>query len=318
MAKPILAAIYGPPGRGKSVASIRAFSNGLFLGPPNAFLPARTFLGINLGSREKEIYKFSDIFSYLEKLPELKKVKELVISDVSILLDAEYKHLKKSKSEGGMGIVGWDIYTEIEKLFSNALEIIRELPQHTIMEFHEMPAKTVNKTGKVESSTFIAACPQVPGLKLPPTLSGYFDTVAQVVPYPEDTIGKFIWPFCLSVAPSEEATRKDRNSVFPPFFPLNVREPLLLNGLAIERAEEVKWLDDAIEPVARNLLALRLSNELTKPTVSEILKEVLSTHKDKDNKHVRWLINDCFDRAEVLYYKQTESETLINNILKGI
>jgi len=314
----ILLAQYGPSGRGKTVASIRAFSAGLFIGPANSFLPAKTFLGIDLGKREKVIQKFSDLFPYLDQLNDSKAIKQVVISDVSILLEAEYKHIRLPKSEGGMGIMGWDTYTEIERQFGLALEKIRALPQDFILEFHEAYAREVKKTGKIEASVFIPACPQVPGQRLPSTLPGYFDTVAQVVLNPEDSIGKFIWPFCLSVAPVEDAARKDRNSVFPDYFPLNIREPLLLNGLDIQRHETVKWLDDAIEPVATNIFALKTSGELTKEAVSELLRDVLVKHKDKDTKHVRWLINDSFDRAEVRYHKQQETENLILNILKGV
>lgn len=308
---------YGPSGRGKTVASLRGFSNGLFIGPPGCFLPSKTFLGIDLGNKEHTVTDFDDVEAWIKKVATLSKVTSLVVSDMSILATEQVRRIKAPKSEGGQGIAGWPVFVELEDQFHRLTAKARELPIPVLFEFHEQPGRNIVKKGTVNTEVFVPTCPQIPGWDLPSKLPALFDMVAQVVESP-DLLSYHVWPYGFATGPSGDAVRKDRTNIFPPTFPLNLREGFHAAGVDIPRHEAVKWIEPHVETLANKLAELRAADQLTNETTKEVLREVYTEHKDKNSKHVRWLILDGYDRAELKHHHAHAIDNLIDNLTRKI
>lgn len=306
----VVGATYGPPKGGKTVASLRAFSGGLFVGPKGCFIPAHSFLGIN--PKVREVERLAELEPILEALckPDAKS-QSVVFSDVSILAKQELGFLEREK------ITGWDAYRKLEELFSRLMVLARACDKHQVWEFHYEPAKTVDKTGKVTQKVFTPAGPQFPGWVVPKHLAGYFDFIAEVV-VAEDLISSFVWQFGFATKPDGTSVRGDRFSMFPPVFPMNYREALRLQGLDIPRIQEVSWMDSAVDAVADKLYELHADNKFNRDNVKEVITTTNEKHKDKNVKHVRWLILDAFDRAEMLRFYDNQSDNLLNELLLGV
>lgn len=303
-------ATYGKPKTGKTVASLRGFSNGIFVGPKNCFLPSNHFLGVEV--KTKAITRLSDLYPFIElikKKPD--SVPSLVVSDVSILANEEVRTIRKPRPQGGEGYTGWDIYNVFEDRMMDILVKMRELPITVIMEFHEQPPKNVAKKGAASGEVYIPTCPQVPGWAVAPNLPGYFDFVAQVEQN-DNLISSKLWPYAFSTRPDGESIRGDRLSIFPDSFPLNLREGLYNAGIKIPRHKTVTWMDDEVETLSESILKLKEDEELESDKFREVLTQAQDDLSSRDMRHVRWVILDALDRAELKYANKNKITNLID------
>jgi hypothetical protein len=306
--KPLFAAVYGPAGTGKTLASIRMSPHGLMLGPRGA-AACGSFIGWDVGANAyafREIYTIKDAAEYIEaNLSKLEKAKipSLVISDVSILADNEIARIKLPKKDGGEGKTNWDVQTAF-------IDNIRELrdwcrtrcPFPIFWEFHVTNPRTVKDAKGNEKN--IPGGLSVPGWNVPEKLPGIFDAVLRVVH--DDTVNP-LWPWVYSVEPDEFFVTKDRFNVFPRKAPLNLREALSMRGFSFPFREDkgLGWMESVIEHVATGVLALNTADEAYKKNLQEVLTgsiefakkaqteagQVLNLHR------VRWALYDGLDRA---------------------
>jgi len=301
---------YGPSGSGKTLANIRAYSSGMFAGPRGCFLPAKGFLDIEVPVRE--INRLTDVIKLL-KAVKGKRLPSLVISDVSILAEQECRMLRKPRSEGGEAITGWDTYNACEDRFLEIVGLAKDCPFHVALEFHEQPTREAKKTGR---TVHIPACPQLPGIKLPAQAPGHFDLVAQIIE-DDSLLSHYVWPYGFSVKPDGSAVRKDRTSSFPDSFPLNFREGLLSSGVNLPRHKDVVWMDEHVAAIANKIGELHYTGKFNEEHITSLLTDEAQKLEGKNPKHIRWVILDAFDAAEIARHKQDTVTNLIANLAKN-
>jgi hypothetical protein len=306
----LLGGIFAPPGRGKTVASLRAFSGGLFIGPKNCFAPAETFLGFK--PKIKEIATLSEAKMIAEHLASKGTTNpSIVVSDVSILAQNEVK------AGLATGRNGWDVYRDLETTFLDLEAALRKLPVHSLLEFHYEGKREKEDSGKIKRKTFVPAGPQFPGWSVAKNIAGRLDFLAEVVPT-DELISSAVWPFGICTFPDEDTIRKDRFNLFPELFPLNMREPLSLRGLHIPRHESVAWMDTPVKQLADKLFDLHQKNKLTPETGNEVTSAVIDAYSDKSSENITWLVLDAFDRAESMKHFTNRKSVVLSKLFSNI
>lgn len=307
---PLFMLTYGVPKVGKTLASLRAFSSGVFVGPPQCFLPAKEFLGIEV--KTVVVNKISDLFPIVAAARKKPPV-SLVISDMTILSSEEVIHIRDVER-----ITGWDVYAAYESRMKRLVRELREISCPILLEFHQDPPKVQKKnTASVKKETFLEGRPKVPGWVMPEELPGYFDAVLQVIS-DESMLSSFVWGYGFSSRPDGTFVRGDRTALFPPVFPLNIREVLRCSNLHTPMHPDAAWIEEKVDSLASRLVELQTNDEFDSEHLAPLLEGVVRAFSDKHPGHVQWLILDAFDRAELHKFRESRLTNLVANLLKKV
>ena len=279
MSDPTFGAIYAPPGRGKTLALIRAFPDALFVSPKGGLTCASWLDWKPKELRAKGIRIIPEVVKkYASKFP------AIIFCDLSIEGDAEARRLRGEYS-------GWTVWDKYGEHFLDARDAAREANCHVWWEFHESPPK-LDGGEVVRPGTFSLA-----GFQAAEKIPGMLDVIAHVE-YSTDHLGAALWPYVLSTAPSDRFITKDRLSIFPRKFPMNIREPLLARGYDLPRPKALAWMDKVTDVTADRVeQAARTAEGLADVDIQEVARGVVASLKGKNPRHVRWAILDGVDRA---------------------
>jgi len=307
-----LGAVYAQAKVGKTVSSLRAFSSGLFLGPPNCFAPAQTFL--DFSPTVRTIHRLSDLIPIYEHAATKGiKAPSIVVSDVSILAANELRLLD---SEIG-GSNGFAKFAKMEDIFFKIMEHARKLEKYQLWEFHLEPPKTIEKKGTVKQTVFVPASPQFPGWAVSKNLAGHFDFLGQVI-HTEELLTSAVWEYGFATKPDGESVRGDRLNLFTGISTLNIREPLRLRGMSTPRHDSLAWMDSEVDKFGDWLAKLNSTGNFNKETVKEVLTSIQKDLNGRSMEHRRLVMLDSFDRAESIRQTESAEDDLINNLLHNI
>ena len=292
---PLFLAMYSPPGRGKTLANIRAFPEALFVAQRGA-LKCASYLGYE-PRRFLPAAGIRDIPGIIAKAGQ--KVDTIVFSDLSIEADNEAKKLRTEYS-------GWTVWDKYGDFWLEARDAARQARCNVIWEFHESPPREVEKGGQ---KIFIPGTFSLAGFKATEKIPGMLDIILRVVPDKTNPI----WPYAFSTEPDPTYVTKDRDNVFPRRFPMNLREPLLLAGYDLPRPKELEWMDPVVETLATQILKEDDNkdfdlNTFLKKNVPPLQK------KAKDPRHIRWAMSDAVDRAAI----RRLNESMLDNFIDSL
>ena len=278
----ILAILYGRSKVGKTLATLRAFPTGLFIAPRGA-LHCSSWLGWEPTSLEAgDKVGIPEITQVLKK--KHTEFPAIIVDDLSILAD---QHLAMCKARYS----GWSAFDVFNKDVYALRDAARAASCHVLLTMHEQSPKEVKKPGQ---KRMLPGSPLIPGWQLPEKLPALADVVARVVHQP-DTTG---WPYVYQVGPDEDYITGDRLSIFPEFFPLNLREAMLETGYDLPRPKELEWMEAAAEALSSGIL-----EEMGKktPAIKAYLHKALPSLRKRasDPRHIRWAIADALDRAQL-------------------
>ena len=149
---------YGPAKIGKTLATVRAVPDGLFIAPRGALTCARYLdwepkvieTGPDMG-----IAKITEVIKQgQDKFP------AIIIDDFSIICDQELAACKKSHA-------GWSAFDVFNKRVYDLRDAARAASCHVILNMHEQAPKEV---GQSDEKRWVKGCPMVPGWQLPEKL----------------------------------------------------------------------------------------------------------------------------------------------------
>ncbi len=294
----IFAIQYGPAKTGKTLASVRAFPNGLFIAPKGALTCARW-----LGWEPKVVE--ADEKVGIPQITQIIKQAQgdypaIIVDDFSIICDQELARCKKSHS-------GWSAFDAFNQRVYELRDAARAADCHVILNMHEQPPKEVKKdTG----TKYIPGSPLIPGWQLPEKLPAMADLVIRVIYDEDNSIG---WPYMYQSGPDADYITGDRLAITPEKFPLNLREVLLLAGYDVPRPEALQFMDEHVEAISPEL-AEQLEERRPK------LKPVLAFHAKKlkeeglDDRHIRWIFTDALDRAQLRKHNNNLLTNFVNTL----
>ena len=289
MPDPTFGAIYAPPGRGKTLALIRAFPEALFVSPKGGLTCASWLDWKPKELRAQGIRIIPEVVKkYAAKFP------AIIFCDLSIEGDAEARRLRGEYS-------GWKVWDKYGEYFLEARDAARGAGCHVWWEFHETPPK-MDDGEVLRPGTFSLA-----GYQAAEKIPGMLDVIAHVE-HSTDHLGSALWPYVLSVAPGAKFVTKDRLSIFPRKFPLNIREPLLAAGYSLPRPKQLAWMNKITEATANQVeKAAKEVEDIVDVPIGEITRKVVDAVKGKNPRHLRWAILDGIDRA---WLRRRESNLL--------
>jgi hypothetical protein len=293
---PIFGITYGPPKVGKTLAMVRAFPEALFLAPKGA-LGCTSWLGIK--AKAATAPNVDTLIGAVKKAGS--RYPAIVIDDASIQFEQEYQRIKsKDRSWGGNAKFN-------EKIFE-LRDVCRDSPVHVFWTMHEAPPREVKaqeaKLGKIIPGTVL-----VPGWQLPEKLPAMVDFIGRVV-YDDDFVG---WPYVYQTGPDPDYITGDRLSITPDRFPLNIGEVLRAAGYDVPRAKGLEWMEAAVEAVAKILLDVIVQESDIKDALEPVIPGLLK-RANQNQKHVRWVIADAHDRANL----QRHSASILDNYLETL
>jgi hypothetical protein len=289
---------YGPAKTGKTLASVRAFPDGLFIAPKGALTCAR-WLGW-----EPKIVEADEKVGIPQITQIIKQAQgdypAIIVDDFSIICDQELAKCKKSHS-------GWSAFDAFNQRVYELRDAARAADCHVILTMHEQPPKEVKKDG---STKYIPGAPLIPGWQLPEKLPAMADLVVRVIYDDDDAIG---WPYLYQAGPDPDYITGDRLAITPDTFPLNLREVLLLAGYELERPEKLAFMDEHVEYISIALAKeLREKRPKLKPILTAFLKKLIEEEFDK--RHIRWIFADALDRAQL----RTHDNNLVDNFINKL
>jgi hypothetical protein len=218
----------------------------------------------------------------------------IIIDDFSLICDAELTACKKASQ-------GWGAFDIFNKRVYQLRDVARNAPCHVFLTMHEQPPREVKKPGQTR---WIPGAPLIPGWQLPEKLPAMCDFVARVV-YDETSPG---WPYVYQAGPDPEYITGDRLAIMPDKFPLNLREVMLASGISVPRPEELKWMDEKVEALSSILVAELKAKQ---PDIKRHLREAASTMLKKPQRHVRWVLADALDRAQLKKHQASLLDSFI-------
>ena len=293
---PVFGILYGRPKTGKTLATLRAFPNGLFIAPRGG-LSCKSWIDWEPACSEAtDVEQLIQVLS--DKKTNVAQYSAIIIDDFSIIADAELTKLRKTHK------VVWDAYAVLSDRVCEFRDLARKLPCHVFLTMHEQPPREVKKVGGVK---YIPGSPSIGGHKLPEKLPALVDFVARVT-YNPDYGGS--WPYVYQVAPDEHYVTGDRLSICPGIFSLNLREMLLAAGYSLPRPKELEWTEKVVDKLYPAILEEMRKED---PDYKKILTKVANQLKDKNQKHVRWALSDAFDRARLAYHNTNLINTFIDS-----
>lgn len=293
----IFGIVYGPAKTGKTLATVRAFPDGLFIAPKGGMTCARW-----LGWEPKVIEADANIG--IQQITQVikqgqDKYPAIIVDDFSILCDLELAKCKKSHS-------GWSAFDAFNQRVYELRDAARAADCHVILTMHEQPPKEVKKEG---STKYIPGSPLIPGWQLPEKLPAMADLVVRVI-YDDDALG---WPYLYQSGPDPDYITGDRLAITPEKFPLNLREVLLLAGYDLPRPEELEFMEAHVEGISK-IIAAELANK--RPKLKPILTPVAKKLSEGgiDNRHIRWIVADALDRAQLTQHNDNLVDNFINTL----
>jgi len=286
---PVFGITYGPAKTGKTLATVRAFPDGLFIAPRGA-LACASWL-----DWQPECIVAKDINQITQLIQNNKKYPAIIVDDFSIIADAEIAQLKRSHK-------GWSAFDVFNERVYELRDAARNANCHVLLTMHEQAPKEVKHAG---GNRYIPGAPLIPGWQLPEKLPALADFVARVV-HDDSFIG---WPYVYQVGPDEHYITGDRLSICPDKFPLNLREILLAAGYHVPRPKQLDWMDKTVDRIAQ-LLHKEIQKE--EPNYKPILTQVATKLTDYNPRHIRWAMADAFDRANLMCHSTKILETFID------
>jgi hypothetical protein len=275
---------------------VRAFPSALFIAPRGA-LRCASWLGIDV--KAVELPNVDTIIAAVKKAKN--KYPAIIVDDASIQFDQEYLRIKNKVSS----FRGNDIFN---KKILELRDVCRESPVHVFWTMHEQAPREVKqqdkKLGKIIPGTVL-----VPGWQLPEKLPAMVDFVARVV-HDDDFTG---WPYVYQTGPDPNYITGDRLSITPHRFPLNVGEVLRAAGYEVPRPKGLEWMNAAVEQVSKKVLDAMVSDGDIKEALEPVVPQLMKAAK-QNQKHVRWVIADAHDRANL---KRHEA-SLLDNYLDSL
>ena len=135
------------------------------------------------------------------------------------------------------------------------------------------------------------------------------DLVVRVI-YDDDALG---WPYLYQSGPDPDYITGDRLAITPEKFPLNLREVLLLAGYDLPRPKELEFMESHVDGISKII-----AEELTakRPKLKPILTPIAHKLSEGgiDNRHVRWIVADALDRAQLKQHNDNLVDNFINTL----
>tara|TARA_R110000824_G_scaffold23246_13_gene83707 strand:+ start:10665 stop:11549 length:885 start_codon:yes stop_codon:yes gene_type:complete len=268
---------YGRSKVGKTLALVRAFPDGLFIGPPGALTCAKwlDWEPQVLSVTRKQGFKF--LADTIKKASG--KFPAIIIDDLSLIADAELEQCKKVAP----GYAAFDLFN---KKIYDLRDAAREASSHVFFTCHEQAPREVKKD---QHNRYIPGAPLIPGWQAPEKLPAMVDFCARVI-HDEDAPG---WPFVYATGPDQNYIQGDRLAILPARFPLNLREAMLGAGIDVPRPKALAWMDEYVEATAQDLQEQFLEKT---PDFQRVLKVTARTIQEHSPRHVRWVLADAMDR----------------------
>ena len=289
---------YGPAKIGKTLATVRAVPDGLFIAPRGALTCARY---LDWEPKVIETGPKVGITQITEAIKQAQdKFPAIIVDDFSIICDQELAACKKTHA-------GWSAFDVFNKRVYDLRDAARAASCHVILNMHEQAPKEV---GQSDEKRWIKGCPMVPGWQLPEKLPSHADLVLRVV-YDEKAIG---WPYLYQSGPDPDYITGDRLAITPERFPLNLREVLKLAGCDLPRPEELTHFDPLVDEICKDLIP-ELATK--RPKVKDLLSSWAQKLTDEDKlcpQHMRWIFSDALDRAHLTQHNNNLVSNFINNL----
>ena len=289
--------VYGPAKTGKTLATVRAFPDGLFITPRGGLTCARW---LNWEPKVIEADASVGIPQITQIIQQTQdKYPAIIVDDFSILCDLELAKCKKSHQ-------GWSAFDAFNSRVYALRDAARNASCHVILTMHEQPPKEVKKEGSVK---YIPGSPLIPGWQLPEKLPAMADLVVRVI-YDESAIG---WPYLYQAGPDAAYITGDRLAITPDKFPLNLREVLLLAGYDLPRPEALQFMDEHVERISKVVAKeLQEKRPKLKPVLTAFLEKL--TQEEIDTRHIRWILADALDRAQLRKHNNNLVDNFINTL----
>ena len=292
----VLGVVYGQSKTGKTLATVRAFPDGLFVAPPGALTCSKW---LDWEPKVVPVTRSAGFKYIIEVVKKAQKnYKAIVIDDLSLLADAELQACKKMVA----GFAAFD-------LFNNRVydlrDTCREAQCHVFFTCHEQAPREVKKDN---FNRYIPGGPLMPGWQVTEKLPAMADFVARVV-YDEDAPG---WPYLYDTNPDQNYITGDRLAILPGRFPLNLREALLGAGYDLPRPKPLAWMEDHVERIS-HLLSPVLADpkqDLKTTLQPEGAALIKNNHSQR---HVRWVLADALDRAVLRQHNDNLLTSFINS-----
>ena len=283
---------YGPAKVGKTVATIRAFPNALFVAQPGAMLCANYLEWEPKVVEVRGNQGFKHITDVVKKASG--KVPAIVIDDFSLIADVELSTCKVQ----AQGFAAFDLFNQRTYQLIRAC---REAQSHVLITCHEQAPREVKKD---QHSRYIKGCPLIQGWQMPEKLPALVDFCARVV-Y-EKGPG---WPYRYNTGPDQNYVQGDRLAVLPAKFPLNFREAMLAAGYDMPRPEALAWMDEHVERIAELLLE---ESGAKRPDYKKVMASAASSLSDRSPRHVRWVLADAMDRMVLRQHQSNLVDSFID------
>ena len=291
----VVGVTYSVAKTGKTLGMLRAFPGAKFLAPNEGCVLPASYLGfdpnITVFPPDKGLI---DLAQAIQKVGQRDRV--VVVDDLSVFAFRRFRALKKTGNN-------WQA-TDILKaeILDHVLPAARAVPAHVFFTAHVQPPKVVGKEDK-----YIKGCPLLAGWQLPEQFPGLIDLLMRVVHTGNDG-----WPYAYKAGPDEDYVTGDRLSITPDIAPMNLREVMLQAGYELPRPEQFKWMEQSVEVISKMLLIAHKQDE----DKAEVLRKTLPKlqQKTENERHIRWVWADAFDRAVMKLHQQTMLERFLSGI----
>lgn len=301
--KRIIAGVYGPPKRGKTLGLIGGYPLALFSTPGDKMegLDSAEWLGLDISKRSRTANTIEDVIettkNYGGKFP------ALVFDDMSRVFDLTYQQLReKFKGNANKYIIPDTFNGQVHEMFA----AFGDVPCDILLSFWEQPPRETTKGT-------LPGAPLIQGWSWPEKLPGLLSFIARVV-YDDTFKG---WPYVYQTGPDPVYITGDRYSITPPRFPQNMGEILRAAGREIGRPKEFGWMEGAVESIAGQLLDKEKTEGFVLPDFLRE-KQAKLADKVKDPRHVRWCLKDALDRANLRRVRANLVDDFINNITGNV
>lgn len=298
---------YGPPGSGKSCASVAAAPTGLFIGERAAVrTPAMSVLGVEIpDSRIVVPNGLIPIAEFLEGgkplatvdggSVTLDQVPAVVADDFSLIAHQEFQILEKR-------LKGFDLFRAFKQCIMRLRSAARRSGRHVLVNAH-LGVPHVNELSK----RLILGGPKLPG-QGQEELPEAFDTVVRVVHCPWWPLGWTSLAACGQYAvpgedhPYYEWVTKDRLNVFSGLMPLNFGEALRHRGYPLVLPAGLEWIDEVAETIATGMSGISeaswsYADALKRDAWVPISAATQPLRGRRDPRHVNWAVQNGVARA---------------------
>jgi hypothetical protein len=226
----------------------------------------------------------------------------VVVDDFSVMVRARFRELKK------MSNTVWHATDQLAlEVLDHVLPAAKNASAHVFMTAHEQAPREIKKENQA-TVRYIKGCPMLAGWQLPDEFPGLVDFIARVV----DTRETSGWPYAYQTGPDPEYVTGDRLSIAPPQFPMNLRELMLAAGYDLPRPKVLDWMDPVIEKLSDVLVAAEENDDDKEEVLNKVLPKLLD--KTKNERHIRWVIADSFDRAVLKQHQKTLLSKFITDL----